>query len=242
MRSEEDARRIIALGAAAEKVEVTGDLKWDLPAPDAPASALRRELGLDPEAPVLVAGSTFEGEEAAALEAWVALRAEFPSLALVLAPRHPARFEEVAGLLAARGIEFFRRSGKRERGRSPVLLLDTVGELRRAYGAGTVCFVGGSLGSRGGQNLLEPAAAGRPVLFGPRTENFAEAAEALLLSGAGFRVDSAQGLHAAVRDFLRHPERCEEAGRRGAALVAARRGAAARTAGRILALLEPREA
>ena len=249
MRSEEDARRIAALGAPAGRVEVTGDLKWDLPVPEKPAAALRRELGLDPDSPVFVAGSTFKGEESAVLEAFSVLRAEFPTLQLILAPRHPARFEEVARALQRRGILFRRRSAVAASGGAAgpgegavaVLLLDTVGELRRAYGAGTVCFVGGSLVKRGGQNVLEPAAAGRPMIFGPRTENFAEAAQALLTAGAGFRIESRQGLLPAVRDLLRNSARREEAGRRGAALVAANRGAAQRTARRILDLLKEPE-
>jgi len=242
MRSEEDARRIVSLGGAAQRVEVTGDLKWDLPVTQAPAAALRQELGLDPDAPVLVAGSTFKGEESAVLEAYGALRQEFPSLQLILAPRHPARFEEVARALERRGMAFLRRSAatgsSSATGTASVLLLDTVGELRRAYGAGTVCFVGGSLVKRGGQNLLEPAAAGRPMIFGPRTENFAEAAKALLAAGAGFRIESREELLPAVRDLLSHSVRCAEAGARGAALVAANRGAARRTAQRILEMLE----
>ena len=238
MQSEEDAGRIRALGAPSARTEVTGNLKWDLPTPEGTAETIRRELGLPTQAPVLVAGSTFEGEEEAVLDAWSSLRGEFPSLCLVLAPRHPRRFERVAGLLTRRGIPHARRSAK-PAGTGEVLLLDTVGELRRAYAAGTLCFVGGSLVRRGGQNLLEPAAAGRPVLFGPRTENFAEAARALLEAGAGWRIDSGGELAAAVLKLLRNPAACDEAGRRGLALVAANRGATRRTAERILAFLLP---
>lgn len=236
MQSEGDAGRIRALGAPGERTEVTGNLKWDLPAPEASAAALRREFGLPPDAPVLVAGSTFEGEEAAVVDAWEALRKEFPTLCLVLAPRHPRRFERVSRLLASRGIPHARRS-RPTGGESGVLLLDTLGDLRRAYAAGTLCFVGGSLMSRGGQNLLEPAAAGRPVLFGPRTENFAEAARVLLESGAGFRVDSGSALHPVALRLLRDPTACETAGRRGLALVEANRGATRKTAERILSFL-----
>ncbi|HEV8376891.1 MAG TPA: glycosyltransferase N-terminal domain-containing protein, partial [Candidatus Polarisedimenticolia bacterium] len=188
MQSEDDARRIESLRAPRDRIEVTGNLKWDLPAPGSPA-VVRQEMGLEPEAPVIVAGSTFEGEEEVVLGCWESLRAEFPGLALVLAPRHPRRFEAVAALLERRRVSFRRRS-RPAGGAAPVLLLDTVGELRRAYATGTICFVGGSLVSRGGQNLMEPAAAGRPVIFGPRTENFALAAEALIRSGGGFRIGS----------------------------------------------------
>lgn len=236
MQSEQDAGRIRVLGAPADKIEITGNLKWDLPAPAQSAAAARQDFGLPPDAPVLVAGSTFEGEESAVLDAWEALRMEFPRLCLVLAPRHPRRFERVAELLAGRGLAHARRS-RPAGGPHEVLLLDTLGDLRRAYGMGTICFVGGSLVSRGGQNLLEPAAAGRPVLFGPRTENFAEAAQALIDAGAGYRIDSAAALHPTSLRLLRDPQECETAGRRGAALVAANRGATRKTADRILGYL-----
>ena len=236
MQSEQDAGRIRVLGAPADKIEITGNLKWDLPAPAQSAAAARQDFGLPPDAPVLVAGSTFEGEESAVLDAWEALRVEFPRLCLVLAPRHPRRFERVAELLAGRGLAHARRS-RPAGGPHEVLLLDTLGDLRRAYGTGTICFVGGSLVSRGGQNLLEPAAAGRPVLFGPRTENFTEAARALIDAGAGYRIDSAAALHPTSLRLLRDPQECETAGRRGAALVAANRGATRKTADRILGYL-----
>jgi 3-deoxy-D-manno-octulosonic-acid transferase len=236
MQSETDAGRVRALGAPADRIEITGNLKWDLPAPDQSAATARRDFGLPADAPILVAGSTFEGEESAVLDAWEALRQEFPRLCLVLAPRHPRRFERVAELLTGRGVAYARRS-RPTAGIHEVLLLDTLGDLRRAYITGTICFVGGSLVSRGGQNLLEPAAAGRPVLFGPRTENFTDAARALIEAGAGYRIDSAAALHPAALRLLRDPEECEAAGRRGAALVAANRGATRKTAERILGYL-----
>ena len=230
MQSEEDADRIRALGARPERTRVTGNVKWDLPSPDAPEGAVRRELGLPAGARALVAGSTAEGEEEVVLAAWSSLRADFSDLRLVLAPRHPQRFEKVARLLGGMGIPFARRSAG-PAGDSPVLLLDSVGELRRVYSAGTVCFVGGSLASRGGQNLMEPAAAGRAVLFGPRTENFADAARSLLEAGAGFRISDGASLASEVRRLLSDPAACEEAGRRGRELVARNRGAAERLAG-----------
>jgi 3-deoxy-D-manno-octulosonic-acid transferase len=238
MQSETDAGRIGALGAPAQRTEVTGNLKWDLPAPPEGAASVRQELGFPPDASVLVAGSTFEGEETVVLDAWEALRKEFPSLCLVLAPRHPRRFQRVSEILASRGISHARRS-RPTAGTSEVLLLDTLGDLRRAYAAGTLCFVGGSLVSRGGQNLLEPAAAGRPVLFGPRTENFEEASRALEESGAGFRIDSAATLLSVARRLLRDPQGCEAAGRRGSELILANRGATRKTADRILSYLPP---
>ena len=236
MRSPEDAGRIRALGAPPDRIRVTGNVKWDLPSPGAPASDIRRNLGLPREAPVLVAGSTSEGEDEVVLEAWSGLRKDFPDLRLVLAPRHPQRFEKVARLLSGMGIHFQRRS-RGATGDFPVLLLDSVGELRSVYAAGTVCFVGGSLVSRGGQNLMEPAAAGRPVLFGPRTENFEEAARSLLEEGAGFRIEDADSLEAAARRLFSDSAACEESGRKGRELVSRNRGAAARAAAMIAGIL-----
>jgi 3-deoxy-D-manno-octulosonic-acid transferase len=240
MQSEEDADRIRALGAPPDRIQVTGNVKWDLPSPDAPEGAVRGDLGLPEEAKVLVAGSTSEGEEEVVLAAWSSLREDFPDLRLVLAPRHPQRFEKVARLLGGRGVPFARRTAGAA-GDAPVLLLDSVGELRRVYSAGTVCFVGGSLVSRGGQNLMEPAAAGRPVLFGPRTENFADAALSLLEAGAGFRISDGASLAATFRRLLSDPAACEEAGRRGRDLVARNRGAAERVAGLLAGRLRSRE-
>ncbi|HEV8335550.1 MAG TPA: 3-deoxy-D-manno-octulosonic acid transferase [Candidatus Polarisedimenticolia bacterium] len=236
MQTERDAGRIQALGAPPGRTRVLGNVKWDLAAGRASAAEARRRLGWPAEAPVLVAGSTSEGEEEILLPAWTRLRSEFPELRFLLAPRHPHRFERVATLLAGKAIPFARRSAGEAR-EAPVLLLDTIGELAPLYAAATICFVGGSLVPRGGQNLMEPAAAGRPVLFGPRTENFAAAAEALLEAGAGFRVDGADSLEREVGRLLRDPAACQRAGERALAVVAQNRGAARRSAEAIAGIL-----
>jgi len=238
MQSERDAERILSLGAPGDRVRVTGNVKWDLEGTETSAAAVRESLAIPADSPVLVAGSTSEGEEATVLSAWEQLRADAPKLRLVLAPRHPDRFDKVAGILKDRGIPFARRSDGSPSPVAPVLLLDTIGELKRAYAAGTVCFVGGSLVGRGGQNLMEPAAQGRPVLFGPRTENFSEAAQLLLKTGAGFRVTDAASLASCARMLLTDPTACESAGRRGRDLVARNRGAARLTAESICSLLQ----
>jgi 3-deoxy-D-manno-octulosonic-acid transferase len=237
MQTERDADRIRALGAPPERTRVLGNVKWDLGVERGSPTEARRRLGWPDEAPVLVAGSTSEGEEEILLQAWTRLRSEFPELRFVLAPRHPHRFERVATLLAGKGIPFARRSAG-EPPTAPVLLLDTIGELARLYAAATICFVGGSLVPRGGQNLMEPAAAGRPVLFGPRTENFADAAQALLQAGAGFRVSGADSLEEAIRRLLRDAPACRQAGERALAVVAQNRGSARRSAEAIAGLLE----
>ena len=237
MQSERDAERILFLGAPEDRIRITGNAKWDLDEAGPPPTAVRRTLGIPEDSPVLVAGSTAAGEEEIVLAAWQRLRARYPDLRLVLAPRHPERFGSVADLLERRRVPFTRRSEGASGPHAGVLLLDTLGELRWVYHAGTVCFVGGSLRTRGGQNLMEPAAAGRPVLFGHRTENFSDAASSLLEAGAGFRVDDGPSLEAAVLRLLSHPDASREAGARGSEIVRSHRGATRRTAEAIASLL-----
>jgi 3-deoxy-D-manno-octulosonic-acid transferase len=186
-------------------------------------------------APVLVAGSTSPGEEEMILDAIE--HAGPPGFVMILAPRHRERFDEVAGILARRGVPFVRRTelptGKPRR----VVLLDTVGELARTYALATVAFVGGSLVPRGGQNLIEPAARGVPVVFGPATENFAAVAEALIDTGAGFRVAGTADLAATLERLLLDPGLRRRAGQAGRALVEAHKGATERTVHQLLPFL-----
>jgi 3-deoxy-D-manno-octulosonic-acid transferase len=231
MQSAEDARRIIALGAPPERVVVTGNLKSDLPPEDtAAARAWQDRLGRAGGDLVWVAGSTHRGEEDLVLEAFGALRARFPALRLVLAPRHPERAGEVERRVQARGLKVVRRTAL---GAGPaaerVLLLDTVGELADLYEAADLAFVGGSLIPVGGHNMLEPAARRRPVLFGPHTENFREAAELLLAAGAAALVRDAQGLADTAGRLLADPELRARMGAAGRAAVSRRQGALART-------------
>lgn len=237
MQSERDAERIAFLGAPADRIRITGNAKWDLVDVGLSPDAARRALGIPEESPVWVAGSTAAGEEEIVVAAWQRLRALHPDLRLVLAPRHPERFGSVADLLRRRRVSFTRRTEGPSGSHVGVLLLDTLGELRWVYGAGTVCFVGGSLRTRGGQNLMEPAAAGRPVLFGHRTENFSDAASSLIEAGAGFRVKDGPSLEAAVLRLLSHPDATREAGARGRDIVRSHSGAARRTAEAIASLL-----
>jgi len=225
MQSAEDARRIIALGAPPERVVVTGSLKTEAPEDPGARELWERLLGLTADERVWIAGSTHRGEEELVLDAFLALRARFPSLALLLAPRHPERAPEVERLARDRGLDIVRRTSlPRERGRGAVILLDTVGELARFYRVGDVVFVGGSLVPMGGHNMLEPALRGRPVLFGPHTENFRESAELLLDARAALVVRDRRGLEAAVAELLDEPARAREMGERGAAAVVRRQG------------------
>ena len=245
-QSDESARRLVDLGAPADRVVTTGNLKFDvLPAPR-PATAPRhddlpRSLGLAPDRPVLMAASTHPGEEGPVLDAFRRLRAREPGLVLVLAPRHPERGAEVAALAAGRGLTAVRRSRlpKGGPGRADVVVLDTVGELAALFPAATVVFVGGSLVPAGGHNVIEPAAGGRPVVFGPHMENFAEIAELFLARGAARRVSGAEELEPALAELLADPRQRAELGAAARSLVEANRGAAARSLAEIAAVLPP---
>jgi 3-deoxy-D-manno-octulosonic-acid transferase len=228
MQSDEDARRVIALGAPAERVVVTGNLKHEpVPDPAGVADLWRRLLGLGPGQAVWIAGSTHRGEEEAVLEAYRRARAGRAGLALVLAPRHPERVGEVLALVAERGFTAVRRSERPGKAQAagkapPVVVLDTVGELAQLYTIGDVVFVGGSLVPLGGHNMLEPALRGKPVLFGPHTGNFREAAALLLAGGGGQVVRDAGELADALRRLL------DDAAGRAAMGAAAREAAASR--------------
>lgn len=240
MQSEDDARRLRAIGVPADRVVVTGNMKFDA-APLMPEGleAGRRAYGIpDSVSRVLVAGSTSAGEEEMLLDA-VAL-AGLQQTLVILAPRHRERFDEVAALLRRRGLSFARRSELPEVAHRQVLLLDTIGELARAYALASVAgvaFVGGSLVPRGGQNLIEPAACGVPVLFGPHTASFAAVADSLIQAGAGFRVDGVEGLAAELRRLFQDGASRRAAGRAGRNLIEAHRGATDRTVHQILPFL-----
>jgi 3-deoxy-D-manno-octulosonic-acid transferase len=181
MQSAEDAERIIALGAARDRVRVTGNLK----ASAAPLTAAPPLAGLDARR-VVVAASTQPGEEAFVLQAFAAMRRVHRDALLLLAPRRPERFDEVAQRVAAAGLPMQRRSARAGAVAADVqvLLLDTVGELVRFFPAAWAVFVGGTVAPLGGHNVLEPAAYAKPVVFGPHTENVAAAAAALCAAGA----------------------------------------------------------
>ena len=240
MQSPEDARRAIDLGAAPERVRVTGNVKYDLPEPaEFPDAARLRSAAAG--RPVVAAGSTAEGEDALVLDAWSRLT---PRPLLLLAPRRPERFDEAARLCEGRGLAVMRRSDPASRrpdsGRvSDVYILDTIGELASAYREAAVAFVGGSLAPRGGQNPIEAWAAGTLVVAGPHMENFREIAAAGEARGILVRVSDASGLAGALAAALASTDETRELGRRAAAFVAESRGAAERTAAAALALSSP---
>lgn len=242
MQSEEDARRIRALGAPPGRVAVGGNLKYDLPQPARPAFLAELERAAQ-GSPIVVAGSTMRGEEELLLDALlVSCEVKGPRPVLLLAPRHPERFETVAQLLHTRGLRVVRRSRWRSDGHRPeVVLLDTLGELAGVYAAATVAFVGGSLVQHGGHNPIEPALWAKPVLFGPSMENFRSIAQALVEARGAFQVRTPQALGILLATLLNDPEACRRAGAAARAVVERERGAAARCAERIAALLSSRE-
>ncbi|MBI3768023.1 MAG: 3-deoxy-D-manno-octulosonic acid transferase [Deltaproteobacteria bacterium] len=233
VQSLESARRLVALGAPPSRIVVTGSVK--AAALDGAAATDRLSLMRLGAAsvPVLVAGSTHAGEEEAVLAAFDRVRAVAPSARLVLAPRKPERFEEVAALLRARGARFVRRSelvaGASWPVTAPVVLLDSLGELAALYPGARAAFVGGTLVPVGGHNVLEPAAAGVPVVFGPHTEHAGGAAARLVAAGGAVEVGDADALARVLVAWFTVPEEARRAGERARAVIAASDGAVAVT-------------
>jgi 3-deoxy-D-manno-octulosonic-acid transferase len=227
----EDGDRLAALGAG--RVQVTGNLKFDVAPPVGAVEQARQLRALFPDRFVLLAASTRDGEEALLLDALS--KQSIPGLLLVIVPRHPQRFEVVADLIRQRGIAWSRRSDRRPvDGETGVFLGDSMGEMAAYYAACDLAFVGGSLLPHGGQNLIEAAAAGRPVLVGPHTWNFREAAEQAVLAGAAIRVGSGEEILTEARRLYAHPEVRARMGEAGQQFARRNRGATAR----VMAMLE----
>jgi 3-deoxy-D-manno-octulosonic-acid transferase len=232
----EYARNLRLLGAS--NVHVAGSVKYDGTTADRnnPKTAeLRRLLAVEPEDMVLIAGSTQEPEEEVALGIYRLLRAQYPRLRLILVPRQKDRFDEVAGLLGRSGEPLVRRSELGDRrakpqAAKPIILVDTIGELGALWGLADVAFVGGSLdGRRGGQNMIEPAAYGAAVLFGPHVWNFRDAASRLIAAGGAVQVADAAALEGAVRRLLADEAERTRMGTAARRFVKEQQGATERT-------------
>jgi 3-deoxy-D-manno-octulosonic-acid transferase len=244
-QSEDDAARLRAIGAIAERVEVAGNLKFDAAQPvESPAVT---EIGTQLRAsgaPVLVAGSTGEDEEDYVLQAFRTVLKEYPEASLVLAPRHKERFEEVAELLRLRRMKFVRRSAGEVAGqdlRGAVLLLDSLGELAAIYRYSNIAFVGGSLVKLGGHNILEPAFFARAILTGPHTENFRDVMRCFEAAGAVVRCTT-KNLGITFILLLRESAEREVLGARAQQVLLAQRGATERSARRLLELAKENQA
>ncbi|RMG13783.1 MAG: 3-deoxy-D-manno-octulosonic acid transferase [Deltaproteobacteria bacterium] len=243
MREDEEAERVLGLGAPLDRVWVTGNTKFD---------ALLLEAGNDrPDlagildldaAPVLIAGSTHEGEDLLVIDVWERLLADHPDLQLVIAPRYLERCSKLRGLAEERGFAVRLRSaagaGPRRdaAGRPAIVVLDSIGELVAAYRLGTLVFVGGSFTDRGGQNILEPAAQGKPVLFGPNMANFHDAVQVLVGRG-GIQVNDAAHFYRVAHELLSRPEKIAELGELAQRTVHGIRGASRRNVDHMLRLL-----
>jgi 3-deoxy-D-manno-octulosonic-acid transferase len=230
MQTAEDARRIITMGAPEGRVQNSGNIKFDRPAhplSDEEKARLRRDFRLPESGEILVAGSTHSGEEEPLIDAYLRLKQDVPDLLLILAPRHPERSGEAALLLQQKGLAFQKRS-QPEEGKD-VLLLDTVGELARLYGIGTVAFVGGSLVPHGGHNILEPAAYGVPVVYGPHMENFPEISKVIREREAGIQCTDGESLAEVLGDLLGTSEKRERLGKAGMAVIEENQGALEKT-------------
>ncbi len=221
-----DAGRYASLGVRAERLQVVGNIKFDRAVPvDLAARAAATRAHYARGRPVWIAGSTHPGEEAIVLDAHRQILSAAPRTLLVLAPRHPPRFDAAADTIAAQGLRYTRRSRPEADPDAQVLLLDTLGELNEFYAAADVAFVGGSLVPIGGHNLLEPAALGIPVIAGPAVFNSAESARTLTAAGALSTVRDAAGLAAAVLRLLDDPAARAAEGAAARAAVEANRGA-----------------
>jgi 3-deoxy-D-manno-octulosonic-acid transferase len=239
MRSDEEAERVLALGAAPDRVWATGNTKFDALVLDgAPGreETLRAEMGLPAGVPVFMAGSTHEGEEEHLLAVYARLLERHPRLRLVVAPRYVERSGKIMALATEAGLSVRLRSGGAPAGAAQVTVLDTIGELAVAYRLATLVFVGGSFVTRGGQNVLEPAAQGKPVLFGPHMENFKDSVQVLQGRG-GIQVAAPDQLHKVADELLSRPDQLAELGALARGSVSAIRGASARNVDHMLAIL-----
>jgi 3-deoxy-D-manno-octulosonic-acid transferase len=235
-QTEADAQRVRLLGAP--QVAVTGSIKFDVVVPAAALATgawLRAQIG---QRPVLLCASTREGEETLIVDAFVAMPARPPGMLLLIVPRHPQRFDEVAAMVAARGLSLQRRSKLEQQAMDPateVLLGDSMGEMFAYYSACDCAYVGGSLLPLGGQNLIEACALGKPVLVGPHTFNFALATEQAIQAGAAKCVANATELMIEGAHLLSDTDACVAMGRQALGFAGAHKGATART----LELLRP---
>ena len=236
-RSAADAERFAALGVDAGSIRVAGNIKYDLEPDPEPLPWAAEVKGAAGGRPVIAAGSTMDGEEEVVLELAARCAAADRPIFLILAPRHPERFELVAKLVRERGFVLGRRSSDASpRPGSDVFLLDTMGELARAYRSADLAFIGGSLAPTGGHNPLEPAVWGVPVLSGPHVHNFTEVYDEMTAAGAAVIVEDVDALTKAVAHWLDNPRAAGVAGAAGRAVVEANRGATARTAAALLEL------
>ena len=248
VQGEETAGRLALLGAPRARITITGSLKFD--ALQGPGGAAGLERGADrvlryfhvaTQRPVIVAGSTMPGEHEIVLKAFERVRTLAGNPLLILAPRKPEHFADAEALSRDAGFRTVRRSRLTidEEIKADVVLLDTIGELAQVYQVAWVVFVGGSLVDIGGHNIMEPAIYGKPIVFGPHMQNFAEIAESFLGADAALQIRDGRELEDTLIDLLANPARRTRLGEAARALVDANRGAKARTLDAMATLLPP---
>jgi 3-deoxy-D-manno-octulosonic-acid transferase len=239
-QSGEAAERLVKIGAPGGRVRVMGNLKYDVQSRE-PSQMTKRIGSLLHQARLVVAGSTLAGEEEMLLTAWPAIQKAVPDAALLIAPRHPDRFDEVLGLIRKSGYPFFRCShlllDTEPIFGGTILLLDTIGDLASMYGVAAVAFVGGSLAAKGGHNPLEPAQFAVPVVMGTSYENFRGVVDAMLKKDA-IRIVAPERLGATLIALLRDRDDAKALGERGRAAFEAQSGATEGTVRALMALLE----
>lgn len=250
MQTDNDAERIAGLGLDDRRIKIVGNMKFDSAPPSAIdrslASDLGRRFGFTRDQPLIVAASTHAPEEIAVIEAFKNVYQTNEGARLLIAPRHPERFDEVANLLAASGFQWARRTATPSvaDASAAIVLLDSIGELRAAYQLADVAFVGGSLIPHGGQNVLEPAAQGVCVITGAHTHNFAAITRTLLAEDALIQLpdlstaDAPRALADVLTELLRDDSRRQALGARARTVCEQNRGATQRTAGIIVTMLE----
>jgi 3-deoxy-D-manno-octulosonic-acid transferase len=231
-QSDEAAKRLVAIGVPVERVKVMGNLKYDVQSKEA-SSMTKHVRSLLRRVRLIVAGSTLANEEETLLAAWPAIQRAVPDAALLIAPRHPDRFDEVLGLVRKSGYPFFRCSqfitDTEPILGGTILLLDTIGDLASMYGVSTVAFVGGSLVAKGGHNPLEPAQFGVPVVMGPSFENFRDVVDGMRRVDGIRIVRDAGELESALIELLEDREMAAALGDRGRTAFEEQAGATGRT-------------
>ena len=242
-QSEEDARRLVQIGAPVERVQVSGNLKFEIIPPRDSDIAERFDEALQRAeiGPLIVAGSTLDPEETELLRMFEQVAAQYPNAMLVIAPRHPERFDAVAAMLESSGARFQRRSqwDRETLIAGSVLLLDTIGELASLYGFADLAFVGGSLVPRGGHNVLEAAQFAKPILVGPSTENFRDIVDVFRKADA-LRVVTPETLTTTVLQLLENDQERAGLGQRALEVMRSQLGATEKTVEALLGLLAER--
>lgn len=226
VQTEVDRERLLELGVEGGTVSVTGNMKFaQASAREGDPARLREQFGIAPGTALLIAGSTHEGEEKEILRCYQKLSRAGRQILLLMAPRHPERIAKVEALCSAHGLRCVRRSRANGASGGAIMLLDTIGELSSAYALATFIFVGGSLVRRGGHNLMEPAAWGKPVFFGPHMDHYSDIAASLETEGAGIRIEDGEDLAMQINRLAEDERGAAEMGLRAAAFVARNQGA-----------------